>query len=69
MFTATNSILDMTEKEEACVSVWQYVLDDSAVCYLYSSNALVANSKRISGIDYDTAMQLNWCTWKWTVNE
>ena len=69
LFTATNSILDMTEKEEAYVSVWQYVLDDSAVCYLYSSNALVANSKRISGIDYDTAMQLNWCAWKWTVNE
>ena len=69
LFTATNSILDMTEKEEAYVPVWQYVLDDSAVCYLYSSNALVANSKRISGIDYDTAMQLNWCTWKWTVSE
>ena len=69
LFTATNSILDMTEKEEAYVSVWQYVLDDSAVCYLYSSNALVANNKRVVGVDYDTAMQLNWCAWKWTVNE
>ena len=69
LFTATNSILDMTEKEEAYVSVWQYVLDDSAVCYLYSSNALVANNKRVVGVDYDTAMQLNWCAWKWTVSE
>ena len=69
LFAKASSILDAKEQEDAYVEVWQYILDDSAVCYLYSSNALVANSKRISGIDYDTAMQLNWCAWTWTVNE
>ena len=69
LFNEANRILDIVAKEEEYVTIWQYLLDDSAVCYLYSSNILAAYNKRISGIDYDDAMQLNWCTWKWTVNE
>ena len=69
LFNEANRILDIAAKEEEYVTIWQYLLDDSAVCYLYSSNILAAYNKRISGIDYDDAMQLNWCTWKWTVNE
>ncbi len=69
LFAKASSILDVKEQEDAYVEVWQYILDDSAVCYLYSSNALVANNKRVVGVDYDTAMQLNWCAWTWTVNE
>ena len=69
LFAKASSILDVKEQEDAYVEVWQYILDDSAVCYLYSSNALVANNKRGVGVDYDTAMQLNWCAWTWTVNE
>ena len=69
MFSATNSILDQDERVEAFVEVWQYLLDDSPVCYLYASNDLAAYNNRVQGVDYDEASQLNWKTWTWTVTE
>ena len=69
MFSATNSILDQDERVEAFVDVWQYLLDDSPVCYLYASNDLAAYNNRVQGVDYDEASQLNWKTWTWTVTE
>ena len=69
LFAGANAILDLTEQEEAFTAVWQHLLDDSPVCYLYSSNNLQANNKRVTGVDYDNACQLEWCTWKWKVAE
>ena len=67
MFTATNSILDLEERKAAFVDIWQYIIDDAAVVYLYSSNFLTAyNHEKLTGVDFETAAQLNWCanTWK-----
>lgn len=70
LFAATNSVLDQDKRVEAFVEVWQHLLDDSPVCYLYSENHRVAyNKDRLSGVNFDEAEQLNWCTWTWTVNE
>ena len=70
LFAATNSYLDTNERAEAFVGVWQHLLDDSPVCYLYSQNHLTAyNKERVSNINYDDAEQLNWCVWDWKVVE
>ena len=70
LFGSTNSVLDTKERAEAFVKVWQHLLDDSPVCYLYSANFLAAyNKDKVSGVDYDLSGQLNWKTWTWKVNQ
>lgn len=70
LFGATNSVLETDARAEAFVDVWQHLLDDSPVCYLYSSNFLAAyNKDKVSGVDFDLSGQLNWKTWTWKVNQ
>lgn len=67
LFNEAKGILDFEEQKAKYVEIWQKVLDESAICYLYSANHLVAYNNRISGVDTDKFPQVNWDVASWKV--
>ncbi|MCI8465392.1 MAG: peptide ABC transporter substrate-binding protein [Lachnospiraceae bacterium] len=67
LYNKAKYILDLDEQKEAYVEVWQKLLDESPICYLYSSNHLLAYNKRLSNLDPNKFPQVNWATWEWKV--
>lgn len=68
LFNKAKTTLDPEEQKEAYTEAWQKVIDESAVCYLYSENSLVAyNKNKLSDVDTSRFSQINWKTWEWKV--
>lgn len=66
LFNEAKGILDLEEQQAKYAEIWQFILDESPVVYLYSANHLVAYNNRISNVDPEKFPQVNWdiCSWK-----
>ena len=60
--------VDLDKEKAAFNKVWQFIIDDAPIAYLYSSDSLVAyNNNRLDNIDPSLFEQVNWNTASWKV--
>lgn len=60
--------VDLDSEKAAFNTVWQKLLDDSPIAYLYSVDSLFAyNKNRLDNIDPTLFEQVNWETYTWKV--
>lgn len=70
LFNEAKSKVDLAEEKEAYVKVWQAVLDEAPIAYLYSDKTLFAyNKNKLSNIDPTLFGQINWAVWTWKVKQ
>lgn len=60
--------VDLDKEKAAFNNVWQFIIDDAPIAYLYSNDSLVAyNKNRLDNIDPSLFEQVNWNTASWKV--